>query len=248
VCAGFGAALALAGSSASGTTPNPTLYVSFAANGSASVSRGVGTTVDIGAPLTVIPAGYYTLLFQDGGECIPLPYFRLSGPGVDVVTEADGGAENRLPTLVHLLPVSTYTWIDSSTPAVVHRFSTSSQVVGAPPPAPARPPGTFSSEDIVGSGLHPSVGSLTATIAANGKVTLLQAGKSPRMLQPGRYSFVIVNHDPHSGFAIERMASHTVALARGPFSGKRLVSVRLTAGKWIFKATPGKARASFVVG
>jgi hypothetical protein len=215
----------------------------------ASVSTGDGRTIDTSrAAPTVIPAGYYTLLFQDGGECIPLPYFHLSGPGVDVVTTADSGAENRLPTVVHLLPTSTYSWVVSATPGVVYRFSTSSQVVGSPPPAPARSPGTFTSTDIVGSGLHPFVGSLSATIAANGKVTLLQAGKPPRKLKPGRYSVTVVSRDPHSGFAIERPASHTVAVARGAFSGKRLVSVRLTAGKWIFVATPGKASSSFVVG
>jgi hypothetical protein len=247
LCAGFGAALALAPTSAP-STPNPTLYVFFSSSGLASVSTGDGRTIDTSkAAPTVIPAGYYTLLFQDGGECIPLPYFRLSGPGVDVVTNTDSGAENQLPTFVHLLPASTYSWIDSATPGVVHRFSTSSQVVGSPPPAPARSSGTFTSKDIVGSALHSSVRSISATIAANGKVTLLHAGKPPSKLKAGRYAFTVVSHDPHSGFAIERPASHTVAIARGAFIGKRSVSVRLTAGKWIFIATPGKASSSFVI-
>ena len=248
LCAAFGAALVLAAAASASSTTNPTLYVSFSANGSASVTTGDGTTVGTSsAAPTVIPAGYYTLLFQDGGECIPLPYFRLSGPGVDVVTDAASGAENLLPTFVHLLPASTYSWIDSATPGVVYQFSTSSQVVGSPPAAPARSPGTFTSKDIVGSALHPSVRSLSATIAANGKVTLLHAGKPPSKLKPGRYTFTVVSHDPHSGFAIERPASHTVAIARGAFSGKRSVSVKLTAGKWIFIATPSKASSSFVV-
>ena len=248
LCAGFGAALALAAAASASSTTNPTLYVSFSANGLASVSTGNGTTVGTSsAARTVIPAGYYTLLFQDGGECIPLPYFRLSGPGVDVVTDADSGAENLLPTFVHLLPASTYSWIDSATPGVVYQFSTSSQVVGSPPAAPARSPGTFTSKDIVGSARHPSARSLSATIAANGKVTLLHAGKPPSKLKAGRYTFTVVSHDPHSGFAIERPASHTVAIARGAFTGKRSVSVRLTAGKWIFIATPSKASSSFVI-
>jgi hypothetical protein len=248
VCAAFGAALALAAAASASRTTNPTLYVSFTASGVASVTTGDGKTIDTSrAAPTVIPAGYYTLLFQDGGECIPLPYFHLSGPGVDVVTTADSGAENRLPTFVHLLPASTYSWIVSATPGVVYRFSTSSQVVGSPPPAPARPPGTFTSKDIVGSGLNPIVGSLSATIAANGKVTLLYAGKPPIKLKAGRYTFTVVSHDPHSGFAIERMANHRVAVARGAFSGKRLVSVMLTPGKWIFHATPGRASSSFSV-
>jgi hypothetical protein len=89
---------------------------------------------------------------------------------------------------------------------------------------------------------------LSATIAANGKVTLLQAGKPLSKLKPGRYSVTVVSHDPHSGFAIKRLANHTVTVARGAFSGKRLVSVRLTPGKWIFLATPGKVSSSFVVG
>jgi hypothetical protein len=246
LCAGFGAALALAPAASTSSATNPTLYVSFSVNGTASLSRSDGTTINTSsAAPTVIPAGYYTLLFQDGGECIPLPYFRLSGPGVNIVTTADSGAENRLPTLVHFLPVSTYSWVDSATPGVVHQFTTSSQVVGAPPPAPARSPGSFSSTDIVGSELQ--VGSLSVTIAANGNVTVLQAGKPPRTLEPGRYRFTIVNHDPRSGFAIKRSASHTVAVARAPFSGRRSVSVRLTAGKWIFMATPGKGSSSFVV-
>ncbi len=249
VCAGLAAALALAGAVPASRTPNPTLYVSFSASGLASVWTSDGTTIDTSkAAPTVIPAGYYTLLFQDGGECIPLPYFHLSGPGVDVVTTADSGAENRLPTFVHLLPASTYSWIVSATPGVVYRFSTSSQVVGSPPAAPTKSPGTFTSTDIVGSGLHPFVGSVSATIASNGKVTLFHAGKPPSKLKAGRYAFKVVSHDPHSGFAIKRVASHTVAVARGAFSGKLSVSVRLTPGKWIFLATPGKSSSSFVVG
>ena len=246
--AGFGAALAVAAAASPPGTTNPDLYVTFSANGTASVSTGDGTTVDTSSAVpTVIPGGYYTLMFEAADACLPLPYFRLSGPGVDVVTLAASGVQSTLPTFVHLLPASTYSWIDSATPGVAFQFSTSSQVVGSPPASPARSPGTFSSKDIVGSGIHPSVRSLSATIAANGKVTLLHAGKSPSNLKAGRYTFTIVSHDPHSGFAIERPASHTIAVARGAFTGKQSVSVRLTAGKWIFIATPSKASSSFVI-
>jgi hypothetical protein len=247
VCGGFGAALVLVAAAQARSSANPSLSVSFVPDGTVSVTTSDGMTVGTssGAP-TVIPAGYYTLFFSGIQGCGAVPYFQLSGPGVNIIT----GERNNtsLPPNVHLLPASTYSWSDAGTPGVVYQFTTSSEVVGSPPVALTGPPGTFSSQDIVGSGLHPSVGSLSATIAANGKVTLLDAGRPPSKLKPGRYTFTVVSHDPRSGFAIELPTSHTVAVARGAFSGKRSVSVTLTAGQWIFVATRGNARSSFVVG
>jgi hypothetical protein len=247
-CAALGATLVLVAAAQARSRTNPILSVAFAPDGSVSVTTTDGMTVGTssGTP-TVIPAGYYTLLFSGIRDCGAAPYFRLDGPGVSVVSQVNGEPNPLLSTQVRFLPASTYSWSDAGTPGAVYQFTTSSQMVGSPPVASTGSPGTFTSQDIVGSGLHSPFGSLSATIAANGTVTLLQTGKPLRKLKSGRYTFTVVSHDPRSGFSIERTASHTVAVSRGAFTGKRSVSVSLTKGKWIFIATPGKASSSFVV-
>jgi hypothetical protein len=231
---------------------NPILYVNFFANGTISVTLGDGTTV--GAPSgtpTVIPAGYYTLEFSGPGGCSVLPYFRLKGPGVSIATNGNEGQVVHPPSSVQFSPASSYSWTDDAIPGVVNQFSTSSQVVGSPavnPPAPTSR-GTISSQsqNVVGSALLPFLGSLSGTISASGKVTLRHNGKPVTNLKAGRYTFNVLSKSPRSGFVIERSGSHTVALARGAFSGRRSMSVSLSSGKWIFMATPG-ASSAFVVG
>src|SRR5690242_13663369 len=79
VCAGFGAALVLVAAAQAHSRTNPSLSVSFVPDGSVSVTTSDGMVVGTssGAP-TVIPAGYYTLLFSGIKGCGAVPYFHLS--------------------------------------------------------------------------------------------------------------------------------------------------------------------------
>ncbi len=229
------------------------MYVNFFANGTITVTTGDGTSVgsSSGAP-TVIPAGYYTLEFSGPGGCSMLPYFHLNGPGTSIVTNGEEGQVVHPPGSANFLPSSTYTWSDDDFPGVIYQFSTSSEVLGSPPAAPTSATSgsraTVSSQDVVGSAPLPFVGSLSGTIGAGGKVALLHDGKPVTSLKPGRYTITIVSKSPSSGFVIEQTRSRVVALSRGSFTGKRSISVSLTAGQWTFMATPGNASFVFLVG
>ncbi len=87
-----------------------TLYVYFGYNNEISVRLADGTPVGTlnGTP-TVIPAGYYTLSFQQPG-CVQVPSFELQGPGVSVVDNLSGGEVTSATDPVNLQPSSTYTW------------------------------------------------------------------------------------------------------------------------------------------
>jgi hypothetical protein len=245
------AALLSAGSpsiAAARTAANPIIYVNFFANGSIAVTMADGTALGApsGAP-TVIPAGYYTLEFSGPGGCSLLPYFRLSGPGANIVTNGNEGQVVHPPSGVQFLPESPYSWSDDAVPGVVNQFTTNSQIVGAAPATASSSGshGTTSSQDPVGSALPVFRGSLSGSIDVKGKVSVLRAGKPIKTLQAGRYKITIVDNG-RSGFALERAKPHQVALSRGGFTGKRSYSVTLAAGTWTLTATPG-ARESFVV-
>jgi len=247
-----GLLLSATGTAAARSAANPIIFVDFFANGQISVSTADGSSVGTtsGAP-TVIPAGYYTFEFSGPGGCSVLPYFHLSGPGTDIVTNGNEGQVIHPPSGANLLPSSTYTWTDAAFPGVVYQFSTSAQVVGSPPVTLTSPSSsssaTVSSQDVVGSALLPFLGSLSGTISASGKISLLRAGKPFTSLKAGRYTLRVVSNSPRSGFVIERQKSKKVAVSRGAFSGKRSIAVSLTAGTWVFMVMPGKSSSSFAV-
>src|SRR5512146_3091351 len=94
LAAGALLATALPGVAPAARAANFSLYVSFFANGTITVTTPegapVGTTA--GTP-SVSPAGYYSLVFSGPGGCMILPNFHLNGPGVNLVsnmTEAQG--------------------------------------------------------------------------------------------------------------------------------------------------------------
>ncbi len=62
----------------------------FAANGTISVTLPDGTPVGSpgGAP-TVIPAGFYAVMFSGPAGTTGVPYFQLTGPGVDILENMD---------------------------------------------------------------------------------------------------------------------------------------------------------------
>src|SRR4029078_12851971 len=113
---------------------NLSLYVSFFANGNISVTLPDGAPLGStsGAP-TVSPAGFYTLVFSGPGGCTALPYFHLTGPGTNIVSNMAEGAASRGTTPANLLPSSTYVWSDDAFPGVLHTFVPSAVVEGSPP-------------------------------------------------------------------------------------------------------------------
>ncbi len=227
-----------------------TLQVTFAANGTITVTLPDGTPVGTtsGAP-TVIPAGYYTLELVGPGACTALPLFELVGPGVDLYSDMTAGEENYMTQEVYLRPSSTYTWRNEAVPGVVHTFVTTATAQGTvptpTPPGAAKSSATVSSSDIVGSAVAPFRGRLTAVLSASGHVTLTYRGAAVRRLPHGRYTVRVTDRSATSGLAL-RKGARTVALAGTRFVGTRSASVVLTPGRWSL-ATRAGSLATIVV-
>ena len=225
---------------------NLSLYVSFFSNGSISLTSPDGSVVGTtsGAP-TVVPAGFYTLVFSGPGGCTLLPNFRLSGPGTNLITTLTEAQGQKNPTGVDLLPSSTYTWSSDAVPGAVYTFVTSAQVEGSPPSA-GTSSGSYSSsgkhvtsQDIVGSALAASRGTLDVTLSAAGKLVLTYHGRSVAHLKSGRYTVALTDASLGRGLVLQKVRGAARTLSAPGFTGKRTASVTLTPGNWLFADGPG---------
>ena len=153
----------LAASRAVGATAL-TLDVTFSANNTIAVTLPDGTAVGTagGAP-NAIPAGYYTVVIT-GPMGLPsgLPYFHLSGPAVDLLSNLNEGGLETDTEHVTLQPSSLYTWTDDALPGIAYRFTTTADIQGAAPGAAVSPKSgkPAASQDIVGSDVVPARGTL----------------------------------------------------------------------------------------
>jgi hypothetical protein len=225
-----------------------TLYVSFFANGSISVTLPDGSQLGTtnGQP-PIIPAGYYTIVFSGPGGCTSLPYFHLTGPGTNIVTNMAEGTAQKATNNANLLPSSTYAWSSDAFPNVLHTFSTSAVVEGAPPSGQTSNDGGTPTgkgvtyPDIVGSAVVPFRGTLTAAISTAGRLSLAYKGKSLTHLQAGRYTISVTDRSANAGFVLRKLHKAPVAITTSPFMGAHSASVHLTAGTWSVGVVAGKA-------
>jgi hypothetical protein len=230
------------------------LYVSFFANGTISVTLPDGSQLGTtsGTP-PVIPAGYYTLVFSGPGGCTSLPYFHLTGPGTSVATNMAEGAAGKTTNAVNLQPNSTYVWSSDAFPGVLHSFTTSAVVEGSPPS-----PGTSGGNggnvgkgvtypDLVGSAIVPFRGTLTAAISAAGRLSLAYKGRSVASLRAGKYRIAVRDGSANAGFVLGRLDRPSVSITGDAFMGTRSASVRLTPGRWVFAVTRHRTRYSIPV-
>jgi hypothetical protein len=253
--------LALAVSARAGQAATPSLDVLFSATGSITVTLPNGSPVGVtaGAP-TVIPAGYYTLLLSGPGGCTELPYFELTGPGVNVLDDLQLGELSAGDT-VDFQPDSTYTWTDTgANPAVTYIFATSATVEStapAPTPSVSNANGgvsqgtrsTTSSQDIVGSALATFRGTLSALVGSTGRITLAFDGRAVRTLLPGRYTVAVDDHSATNGLALEQVGHKPLSVSGVAFVGRHSLSVDLSGGQWFVSQRPaGKKYFFFVAG
>ena len=231
-----------------------TLRVSFTAAGAITVTLPDGTPVGTtgGAP-TVIPAGYYTLLFFGPGECINLPLFELRGPGVNINDDMLGGETDVHTLYATFLPNATYTWHSDRNTSVVYTFRASSDVVGTPSSSSSTSGSSSgsnakpTSQDITGSAVAPFRGTLTGAVSAAGRLTIAFKGKSVTSLKAGRYTVAVSDRSSTNGFLLQKPRHTALTVAGTTFIGKRSLSVTLTAGKWLVLPRLGTATYSIVV-
>jgi hypothetical protein len=221
------------------------LNVAFSANNTIAVTLGDGTPVGTtsGSP-TVIPAGYYTVQIT-GPMGLPngLPYFQLTGPGVDLLSNLNEGGVDSARDQVTFATSSTYTWTDDAIPGVVHTFVTSAEVGGAAPATAVSPKkgSPTQDQDIVGSGVVPQRGTLTATVGAGGRPSVLQDGAPAANLLAGTYRIVITDRSSKAGLVVAKTGRPGRSLSGVRYVGKRAVSVKLTPGRWTFTTSVGQA-------
>jgi len=220
----------------------PTIVVTFSTAGVVTATLNgsqLGTTS--GQP-TVIPGGYYSVLLNGPGACINLPLFELSGPGVNIQDDMLGGEvdTHSLPTF--FAPNSTFTWHIDRSQSIVYTFRTSSDVVGSASTltgSSSTSSGSSSgatSDDIVGSGLTASRGTLAGTVTPAGRVTIAYRGKSISSLKAGRYTITVIDKSSSNGFVVEGKRK-TSTVTGNAFVGKRSVMLNLTPGRWSFGPT-----------
>jgi hypothetical protein len=248
------AAFAFAPAAQAARTVNLSLLISFYSNGTVSVTAPDGSPIGTtsGSP-TVVPAGYYSLVFSGPGGCFTLPTFHLTGPAVNIVSNMTEAQGQKNASGIDLLPGSTYLWSVDTAPGVVHTFVTSAQVEGSPPSA-ALSGGSSSgrgkpvtSQDIVGSAVAPSRGTLTAAVNVAGKLSVAYRGRSFSSLRAGKYTIVVTDDSSSHGFVLQKLPRSARTISGPGFTGKRKVSVNLTAGKWLFTDGAGKTTRAVVV-
>jgi hypothetical protein len=231
-----------------------TLRISFTEAGAITVTlpngAPVGTTS--GSP-TVIPAGFYTLLFFGPGECINLPLFQLRGPGVNINDDMLGGETDVHTLYATFLPNATYTWHSDRNTATVFTFRASSDVVGTQP-STSGTSGSSSgsnakptSQDITGSAIAPFRGTLTGAVTAAGRLTVAFKGRSVTSLKAGRYTVAVSDRSSTNGFLLQKPKRAAVSVTGAMFVGRRSLSVTLTTGRWLVLPRVGKPTYSIAV-
>ena len=226
--------------------------MTFTATGSISVTLPDGTPVGTtsGAP-TVIPAGFYTIhLSGPLNVAAGMPYFRLTGPGVDVLEDMNEGGVGSLTDTADFMPLATYTWTNDSLPGVVYTLTTSSVVLGTPPATPVSPKAGVptASQDIVGSDAGGVLGTLTAGVSQPAGSASSSRARVPARLRPGRYRIVVTDGSTSSGFVLERARHPALTISGLKFVGRHSETVSLAPGRWLYTPGTGKTRYLLLVG
>jgi hypothetical protein len=244
------AALCVSSGGADGAGPL-TLNVTFFANDSIAVTLPNGTSVgSTSGPPTVIPAGFYTVQLS-GPMGLPagLPIFHLSGPGVDLMSNLNEGGVDSAMDQASFAPSSSYTWTDDAIPGVVHTFATSADIGGTAPAAAVSPHkgAPTQDQDIVGSAVAPTRGTLTATVSPAGRPSVALDGSTVSRLLAGSYRIAVTDHNPTAGLVVTKTGQRPRSLSGAAYVGRRSVSVKLTPGRWTFTSRVGQKSGYSIV-
>jgi hypothetical protein len=261
VAAALTAAVVVSASAADLPVFSTTVFfrITYRADCTFSVAIDGGPTMDSTVPApTTIPPGPYQVSVRtplpdatwDTSAC-SLAQFSLTGPGVNdsATLGSDLGPYSATfnPTFA---PASTYTILDGNHPSQPVVFTTaatgSSSSLLPPVPASTALPTGSTQPALLGSGIVPYRGALTATVPATGSPTLDSHGKPLATLKAGFYEIVVEDTSPHGGLFVQKGRKKPVLIAGVGFTGKRTVRLDLTAGDWTFFSSGGKA-TSFVV-
>jgi hypothetical protein len=255
-------------------TVQPTLYVEYAMNCTFAIHDDDGRRITSIAPGTYqihvrTPVVFATVDLTgifDMTACKGAVDFRLTGPGVNVITTLQDGDEDKDDFRETFQPGSTYVAQDQNQPAVA-RLVFSTTASGSPtapahpsPPSPSASGPGSPSKDIVGSAVKASVtptrGALSASVSAAGTLKLVYKGKavggSLGSLKGGRYTATVTDASKKAGFVLQQLGKNGVVVksltvTNVPFVGKRTATVSLEKGQWVFTPSGSGKKTFFVV-
>jgi hypothetical protein len=258
VVVGCGAVVGAASPETSARLPN--LYVLYTGSCTFSISD------DAGAPVTAIPPGNYEVDVRspiafgtvplslsgpgDMTDCRGMAQFQLTGPGVSLASTITGGCMADSVLTATFQPNSTYVAQDNNQPGATRTTFTTlgAGTPVAPPPLSSSSSGLSSSTDIVGSGLPvasptapPVLGTLAGLVSRSGVSTLTLMGRPVSSLKAGRYRVAVTDNDPAAGLTVRQANGKAMLAPAVPFTGKRVSTIQLKAGRWMYYASAGKA-------
>jgi hypothetical protein len=228
---------------------NPTIYFNYKIDCTFTVS------VDGGGSTASLPPGVYQVwvgtpepLADDPNAGCPYPLFQLTGPGVNITTDLSSGGETVAQFTATFAAGATYVAQDNNQPATSRRTvgiatsgSASSLVSGSTSSTTATSGGSKSSstnqsQSVVGSAIGKTGlrGTLAGSVSAQGAPSLTRSGKPVTILESGRYTFVVQDHSPKTGFVVEPPAGRALTVTGAAFVGTKRVTLTLTRGQWSF--------------
>lgn len=241
------------GSASGSNAAAPTLYVTYASNCTFTL-----TGENSSAVTSIAPGDYQVEVttpepFGDGNsasagspelyDCGGQANFQLTGPGVDLTTNLDGGADNQHSFgTTDFLPSSSYTAVDGNNPvasAITFTTTATGTPITATVPVSTVPTTTTTSSSSIVAPTAPAKpvvfrGTLHGGVSASGKLSLTFDGKSVTLLEAGRYTVTVVDHSKYDGFIVRALNHAPTTVTGAGFTGKRSVSVILTAGQWYY--------------
>jgi hypothetical protein len=242
----------------------PVLELAYTATNILSVSAPNGNTFTAASATRVVPPGTYVVTIEDDAYdgTDPVHMFHLAGPGINLMTDLQGGDDKSEIYTETLAPNSTYTFKDDlapSLPAIV--FTTSA--TPAPPsstPSPTTPietttgttkstSSTSANSDLVGSGKASTLfrGTLEGAVSARGALTLTRARRRVTTLKQGRYRIAVSDHSRTRGFFIEEFRRAAHALTGVSFVGRHATTLELGPGQWLLFSSLTGRKSYFIV-
>ncbi|HEY3922457.1 MAG TPA: hypothetical protein VGL76_10125 [Gaiellaceae bacterium] len=252
--AAFLAAAVLAAAGAAATSPpsefSTTVFVAVTYNADCSFSVSVegGPLLDstpTGTSTATIPPGPYQVTVRTplpdnlwNGTTCKQALFSMNGPGVTYssVLGTDSGPYGATFNET-FQPSSTYTLLDASrsnSPVTLTTTATGTSTSLLPPTPPSTAKGGSVQTPLVGSDIVPFRGSLVAMVTPANKATVMSGKKPVTKVKAGRYKVVVEDDSASGGLSVQKVHGKTRTLTSAKFTGKRTVSVTLSAGEWTF--------------
>ncbi|MEI8105175.1 MAG: hypothetical protein WCH31_04935 [Actinomycetes bacterium] len=250
------AAVALLAVGADASIPGvPSIYVAYNIDCTYALTvDGIGAISAAASPTVTLPPGTYDLEItmmnpSNGYTGCARPIFKLSGPGVSVLTPFPYETLFQEQQIT-LQPSATYSADDENAPAATQKvFSTaaSGSASALLTSRPSTASGASLGTDLVGSSALAYRGLLVASVDKGGAVFLASRGEVVAALRAGRYDIRVADASAHAGLLLQRRGRSAVVVTTAAFVGRRTRRVALAAGRWSLLARVGGKKISLTV-